>query len=57
MHQERRLVKYSPDQIFDVVANIDGYSEFLPWCKESVITKQVGDKFQSQLRAVCAFAP
>ena len=31
-HAERRLLPYSPEQLFDLVAAIDRYPEFLPWC-------------------------
>jgi coenzyme Q-binding protein COQ10 len=31
-HAERQLVPYRPDQLFDLVADIARYPEFLPWC-------------------------
>lgn len=31
-HAERRLVPYRPDQLFDLVADVGRYPEFLPWC-------------------------
>ncbi len=31
LHLERTL-PYSPDQLFDVVADIKSYPEFVPWC-------------------------
>ncbi len=31
-HAERRVVGYRPEQIFDLVADIGKYPEFLPWC-------------------------
>jgi coenzyme Q-binding protein COQ10 len=31
-HAERQLVSYRPDQLFDLVADIPRYPEFLPWC-------------------------
>lgn len=30
-HTEQRLVPYTPEQMFDLVADIDRYPEFLPW--------------------------
>ena len=36
-HYERRLLKYTNEQLFDVVSNINEYSIFVPWCKESKI--------------------
>ena len=31
-HAEKRVLPYSPDQLFDLVADIERYPEFLPWC-------------------------
>ncbi len=31
-HAERRLIAYTPEQLFDLVADVDRYPEFLPWC-------------------------
>jgi coenzyme Q-binding protein COQ10 len=31
-HAERQLVPYPPDQLFDLVADVGRYPEFLPWC-------------------------
>lgn len=31
-HAERKLVPYRPEQLFDLVADVDRYPEFLPWC-------------------------
>ncbi len=31
-HAERQLVRYRPDQLFDLVADVGRYPEFLPWC-------------------------
>lgn len=30
-HRETRLLPYSPEQMFDLVANVRAYPEFLPW--------------------------
>jgi coenzyme Q-binding protein COQ10 len=30
-HSEKRHLPYSPDQLFDLVADVGRYSEFLPW--------------------------
>ena len=32
IHAERRVLKYSQQQIYDLVAEIEHYPEFLPWC-------------------------
>jgi coenzyme Q-binding protein COQ10 len=31
-HTEVRVLPYTPDQMFDLVADVDSYPEFLPWC-------------------------
>ena len=31
-HAERRLLPYSQEQLFDLVADVERYPEFLPWC-------------------------
>src|SRR3546814_13259112 len=31
-HAEQRVLPYRPDQVFDLVADIERYPEFLPWC-------------------------
>ena len=36
-HQETRFLPYSATQMFDLVADIEHYPEFLPWCKGACI--------------------
>ncbi|MDO9708473.1 type II toxin-antitoxin system RatA family toxin [Paracraurococcus lichenis] len=31
-HAEKRLLRYTPEQLFDMVADVRRYPEFLPWC-------------------------
>jgi coenzyme Q-binding protein COQ10 len=31
-HAERQIVPYTPEQLFDLVADVDKYPRFLPWC-------------------------
>src|SRR5688572_15646543 len=31
-HAEKRILRYTPEQLFDVVADVRRYPEFLPWC-------------------------
>ncbi|MGH7058507.1 MAG: type II toxin-antitoxin system RatA family toxin [Acetobacteraceae bacterium] len=31
-HAERTVVPYRPDQLFDLVADVEEYPHFLPWC-------------------------
>lgn len=31
-HAEMRVLPYRPDQLYDLVANVQDYPQFLPWC-------------------------
>jgi coenzyme Q-binding protein COQ10 len=31
-HAEKRFLPYRPDQLYELVATVDRYPEFLPWC-------------------------
>ncbi|MEL6678512.1 MAG: type II toxin-antitoxin system RatA family toxin [Pseudomonadota bacterium] len=31
-HSEKRKVPYTPEQMFDLIADVKSYPEFLPWC-------------------------
>ncbi|URE14804.1 Polyketide cyclase / dehydrase and lipid transport [Musa troglodytarum] len=47
---ERRVIGYSPEQLFDVVAAVDMYEDFLPWCQRSRIIKRKSDEsFDAEL--------
>ena len=35
--EKTKTVNYTKEQMFDLVADIDSYSEFLPWCNNSKI--------------------
>lgn len=48
-HAERRFLPYRPDQMYDLVAGVDHYPEFLPWCKAARITRREGDLFYADL--------
>lgn len=39
-HAEKRTLPYTPQQLFDLVASVDQYPQFLPWCIASRITKR-----------------
>ncbi len=39
-HTETRLLSYTPDQLFELVIDIERYPEFLPWCSLARIRKQ-----------------
>ena len=39
-HEQRHCVPFSPAQMFDLVADISSYAEFLPWCAGARITQR-----------------
>jgi coenzyme Q-binding protein COQ10 len=41
-HAERKIVPFAPRQIFDLVADVPRYPEFLPWCTAARVRKQEG---------------
>jgi coenzyme Q-binding protein COQ10 len=47
-HAERQVVAYRPEQLFDLVADVGKYPQFLPWCvaarvRSSTPTELVAD--------------
>ena len=48
-HAEKRHLPYSQKQLFDLVAEVDRYPEFLPWCTACRITRREGDSFYADL--------
>jgi coenzyme Q-binding protein COQ10 len=42
-HSEKKLLLHTPEQLFDLVADIDKYPEFLPWCAEAKVHGRDGD--------------
>lgn len=42
-HAEKRILRYTPEQLFDMVADVRRYPEFLPWCVGArVLTQDEG---------------
>lgn len=48
-HAEKRHLPYRPEQLYELVAGVDRYPEFLPWCKAARITKREGNVFFADL--------
>ena len=42
-HAEKRLISHTPEQMYQLVADIEKYSEFLPWCVGTRIRSRDGD--------------
>ncbi len=49
-HREQRFVPYSPDQMFALVADIERYPEFIPWCAGARIRRREGALVVADLR-------
>lgn len=50
VYEERLVMGYSPEQLFDVVAAVDLYHGFVPWCQRSEILKHYPDgSFDAEL--------
>lgn len=50
VHEEKRIMGYSPEQLFAVVAAVDMYQDFLPWCQRSDIIQRHSDaSFDAEL--------
>ncbi|MGE5502848.1 MAG: type II toxin-antitoxin system RatA family toxin [Actinomycetota bacterium] len=48
-HAERRLLPYTPEQLFELVADVERYPEFLPWCLGARIRRREGEVFFADL--------
>jgi len=50
-HTEKRLVPYTDEQMFALVADVERYPQFLPWCVATRIKTREGDTFTADLIA------
>lgn len=48
-HTEKRFLPYSAEQLFDLVADIERYPEFLPWCVGARILRRDGDVLKADV--------
>lgn len=48
-HFEKRVVPYSPQQMYDLVADVARYPEFLPWCLDSHVVRTQDNKLTAVL--------
>jgi coenzyme Q-binding protein COQ10 len=43
-HSEKRVLPFRPDQLYDLVIDVETYPEFLPWCVASrILTRTEGE--------------
>ncbi|MEE8658943.1 Polyketide-cyc domain-containing protein [Acetobacteraceae bacterium EV16G] len=48
-HAEQRIIAYTPEQLFDLVADVGKYPAFLPWCLRSVVKSSTEQELVSDL--------
>jgi coenzyme Q-binding protein COQ10 len=48
-HAERQIVPYTPEQLFDLVADVGSYPRFLPWCVASRIRSRTDTQLVADL--------
>jgi len=48
-HTETRLLPYTPEQMFDLVADVARYPEFLPWCVGARIREETPEMLLADL--------
>jgi len=48
-HAEKRTLRYTPDQMFDLVADVRRYPEFLPWCVGARVVSQTETELVADL--------
>lgn len=48
-HRETRLFPYGPAQVFDIVADVRRYPEFLPWCVGARVVHRDRDVFDAEV--------
>lgn len=52
---DQRIVRFTKTQIYNVVANVDDYEQFLPNCLESTVLSRSPDRMEAEL--VVGFPP
>ena len=48
-HAERKTVPYTAEQLFDLVAEVDKYPQFLPWCVAARIRSRTDTELVADL--------
>jgi coenzyme Q-binding protein COQ10 len=46
-HSERRFLPHTPEQLYDLVADVEDYPNFLPWC----VALRVTSRTEMEIRA------
>jgi coenzyme Q-binding protein COQ10 len=48
-HAEKKILRYTPEQLFDMVADVRRYPEFLPWCVGARVISRKDDELIADL--------
>ncbi|EPY01300.1 type II toxin-antitoxin system RatA family toxin [Magnetospirillum fulvum] len=48
-HAEKRILPYAPEKLYAMVADVERYPDFLPWCVASRIRRREGNVFFADL--------
>lgn len=48
-HSDQQHSPYTPEQLFDMVADIEKYPEFLPWCRAARIVRREANRLEAEL--------
>ena len=48
-HAEERRLPFTQQQLFELVADVERYPEFLPWCTACRVTKREGQLIEADL--------
>jgi ribosome-associated toxin RatA of RatAB toxin-antitoxin module len=43
------LIPYSAEKMYELVADVDSYEQFLPWCGRSTVLSQTDDEVKGQI--------
>lgn len=54
-HSEKRIVPYSPAQMYSLVADVSSYPDFLPWVNSSRLYNQTENGFEADLSIGTSF--
>jgi coenzyme Q-binding protein COQ10 len=49
IHVENQFSPYSPQQLFDMVADVEKYPHFLPWCRAARVIERKDNEFLGEL--------
>ncbi|XP_069110840.1 coenzyme Q-binding protein COQ10 homolog B, mitochondrial-like [Argopecten irradians] len=48
-YSERRVLGYTMEQMYEIVAEVEHYPEFVPWCKKSAVTGRRPNQMKCKL--------